>query len=361
MSATVPPPATSSQPSSSAPVSWGRQALELFSSLKLTVVLFALSIVLVFSSTVAQKELDVWDVIHGWYRVDERQLLTSDFPWIYPSEMFVLIPLRLINIFEQTMIPDWVLPSLRPLPEFSWSIWLPRGWLIGLFMGLNLLAAHAVRFTVQARHLTWVGVGLLVVTAFMMLVTIEKAFNTIWRVRQPRRGVSSFLLYWAILSLGPLLLGAGFAVSTYITSLSLISGPDALIGAKTLLGFTPLLSSIAAFTLIYAAVPNARVPVRQIPVSRGHLAEVGAPVVGWHGQFDRGQRAVGNAPQKFVFGPKMVQHGHRVDADARTELAHGKSGLALARQHVEGGIQDHISVKPPPSARLTLRFSKRFR
>ena len=43
-------------------------------------------------------------------------------------------------------------------------------------------------FTLQARHLTWVGVALLAVTAFTMLVTIEKAFNTIWRVRQPRRG-----------------------------------------------------------------------------------------------------------------------------------------------------------------------------
>ncbi|MWV17872.1 YihY family inner membrane protein [Pseudomonas sp. L-22-4S-12] len=117
-------------------------------------------------------------------------------------------------------------------------------------------------FTVQARKLTWAGVILLALTAFMMLVTIEKAFNTIWRVRQPRRGVSSFLLYWAILSLGPLLLGVGFAVSTYITSLSLLSGPHALIGAKTLLGFAPLLSSVAAFTLIYATVPNARVPLR---------------------------------------------------------------------------------------------------
>lgn len=62
-------------------------------------------------------------------------------------------------------------------------------------------------FTTQARHLTWVGVVFLVVTAFTMLVTIEKAFNEIWRVRQPRRGVGRFLLYWAILSLGPLLLG----------------------------------------------------------------------------------------------------------------------------------------------------------
>lgn len=117
-------------------------------------------------------------------------------------------------------------------------------------------------FTEQARQLTWVGVLLLAVTAFMMLVNIEQAFNTIWRVRKSRRGVSSFLLYWAILSLGPLLLGSGFAISTYLASTSLLSGPDAVAGAKTLLSFTPLLFSVAAFTLIYATVPNARVPLK---------------------------------------------------------------------------------------------------
>jgi len=121
--------------------------------------------------------------------------------------------------------------------------------------------AYLRNFTVQARHLTWLGVAFLAVTAFTMLVTIEKAFNAIWRVRQPRRGVTRFLLYWAILSLGPLLLGTGFAVSTYVTSLSLLSGPHALPGAAMLLKFMPLLASVAAFTLIYAAVPNARVPV----------------------------------------------------------------------------------------------------
>lgn len=117
-------------------------------------------------------------------------------------------------------------------------------------------------FTTQARQLTWVGVLLLAVTAFAMLVTVEKTFNSIWRVRQPRRGLSSFLLYWAVLSLGPLLLGAGFLVSTYIRSLALISGPEALFGMKPLLGFMPLITSMAAFTLLYASVPNARVPLR---------------------------------------------------------------------------------------------------
>lgn len=121
---------------------------------------------------------------------------------------------------------------------------------------------YLVAFTNQARQLTWFGVGFLMATALMMMLTIEKAFNLIWRVRQPRRGMSSFLLYWAILSLGPLLLGAGFAMSTYIASLSLLSGPYALLGAGTMLKLMPLLLSVAAFTLIYAAVPNTRVPLR---------------------------------------------------------------------------------------------------
>ncbi|MGA4815562.1 YihY family inner membrane protein [Pseudomonas aeruginosa] len=117
-------------------------------------------------------------------------------------------------------------------------------------------------FTTQARHLTWVGVVFLVVTAFTMLVTIEKAFNEIWRVRQPRRGVGRFLLYgrssaWAHCCWGP-----ASAATTYITSLSLLHGPDALPGAETLLGLMPLAFSVAAFTLLYSAVPNARVPVR---------------------------------------------------------------------------------------------------
>lgn len=46
-------------------------------------------------------------------------------------------------------------------------------------------------------------------------------------------------------------------MTTYITSLSLLHGPDALPGAETLLGLMPLAFSVAAFTLLYSAVPNA--------------------------------------------------------------------------------------------------------
>ncbi len=118
-------------------------------------------------------------------------------------------------------------------------------------------------FSDQARQLTGVGIALLIITAFMMLVNIERAFNAIWRIRQRRRGISSFLLYWAVLSLGPLLLGAGFVVSTYLASLNFLSG-DAAIGSayRWALGWVPILLSVAAFTLVFVAVPNTRVPFR---------------------------------------------------------------------------------------------------
>ena len=125
------------------------------------------------------------------------------------------------------------------------------------------LRDYLSEFSQQARQLTGVGVALLMVTAFLMLVNIEKSFNAIWRIRQPRRGLSSFLLYWAVLSLGPLLLGAGFVVSTYLASLSFLTGDAVLATAwKQVLGWLPLLLSIAAFTLIFVAVPNTRVRLR---------------------------------------------------------------------------------------------------
>ena len=43
-------------------------------------------------------------------------------------------------------------------------------------------------FSHQARELTIAGFAFLLVTAFMMLVTMEEAFNEIWQVAEPRRG-----------------------------------------------------------------------------------------------------------------------------------------------------------------------------
>lgn len=125
------------------------------------------------------------------------------------------------------------------------------------------LQSHLRNFSEQARNLTWPGVAMLLVTAYLMLTNIEKTFNTIWGVDQARRGLSSFLLYWAVLSIGPIMLGIGLVMSTYILSQKFVVGQVNVMSAVApIFKILPLLFSSAAFTLLFAAVPNCRVPLR---------------------------------------------------------------------------------------------------
>ena len=128
------------------------------------------------------------------------------------------------------------------------------------------MEGYISNFTNQAKNLTWVGAVMLLVTSYLMLVNIERSFNHIWGVGELRKGLVSFLLYWSVLSLGPLLLGIGFGISSYITSLSMFERFTAMsdvIGARTvLLGLFPVLLTTSAFTLLYVAVPNCGVKLR---------------------------------------------------------------------------------------------------
>lgn len=128
------------------------------------------------------------------------------------------------------------------------------------------LEGYLTGFSGQARNLTWAGAVMLLVTAYLMLVNIERNFNRIWGVAEQRKGIGSFLLYWSVLSLGPLLLGLGFAISSYVTSLELFetfTDLSDVFGARSLmLGLFPLILSTLGFTLLYVAVPNCGVRFR---------------------------------------------------------------------------------------------------
>lgn len=125
------------------------------------------------------------------------------------------------------------------------------------------LGSYLKTFSTQARQLTVFGLLFLLVSAYLMLKNIEQNFNSIWGVSRGRRGVANFLLYWAILSLGPLLLGAALAMSTYLASLRLLVGPyDSLGVLEWVFQLAPWVLTWAAFTLLFAAVPNCKVPIR---------------------------------------------------------------------------------------------------
>lgn len=115
----------------------------------------------------------------------------------------------------------------------------------------------------QTSKLSTIGTLFLLATAVLMVFNMEQAFNAIWRAEKQRSFISAFLMYWAVLTLTPILIGIGLAVSTYLISLPLISTAADWLGLKKLLfGVTPYLSTLGAFTLLYLAVPNCKVQFR---------------------------------------------------------------------------------------------------
>ncbi|HFD87194.1 MAG TPA: YihY family inner membrane protein, partial [Gammaproteobacteria bacterium] len=116
-------------------------------------------------------------------------------------------------------------------------------------------------FADKAKALTGPGILFLIITALMLMATIEKALNEIWRAPPYRAIHRRLIIYWAVLTLGPLLMGAGIAVTSQLMAMTRITGDRDSIGWEVL-PVLPLLLEMVAFTMLYLVVPNTRVRVR---------------------------------------------------------------------------------------------------
>lgn len=74
------------------------------------------------------------------------------------------------------------------------------------------------QFAAKANKLGAVGLVALGVTALTLMLTIDRTLNAIWRVQRPRPMAQRVLVYWAALTLGPLLLGGSLTLTSYAVS-----------------------------------------------------------------------------------------------------------------------------------------------
>ncbi len=74
------------------------------------------------------------------------------------------------------------------------------------------------QFAAKANKLGAVGLVALGVTALALMLTIDRTLNAIWRVQRPRPMAQRVLVYWAAMTLGPLLLGASLTLTSYAIS-----------------------------------------------------------------------------------------------------------------------------------------------
>ena len=126
----------------------------------------------------------------------------------------------------------------------------------------KVVAGYIDQFSGRAGRLTAFGTAFLAVTAVMTMLTIERAFNSIWRVSRPRPIVRRILVYLATLTLGPILIGASLSITSYLVGVSLGYLRGTPLAGTAILGFSPFMLTWSAFTLLYYVVPNRAVKPR---------------------------------------------------------------------------------------------------
>lgn len=119
-------------------------------------------------------------------------------------------------------------------------------------------------FTDKSSNLTIIGVLFLFVTTVMMLTSIETVFNRIWRVKETRGGLIGFMRYWTIISLGPIILGSAFVLSSTLASMNVLSNNFAgyELNGALLLWTLSFSLTILGFFILYWTIPNRNVPIK---------------------------------------------------------------------------------------------------
>ncbi len=114
-------------------------------------------------------------------------------------------------------------------------------------------------FASKASRLGAAGVMALLGSALALVFTIDRTLNAIWRVRKRRPLAHSMLLYWTVITLGPLLMGASLVVMSEFVAVSRGVAPEGAGNLRWLFASLEFLLLAWAVSALYRFVPYTQV------------------------------------------------------------------------------------------------------
>jgi membrane protein len=193
-----------------------------------------------------------WPEVRDLFLFARRRLQEESLPQVAGSltftTVFALVPLLTIALAIFTTFP--MFNTFRSSLEayFVQSV-MPKSISSTILNYLTMFASKATR-------LSAVGAVALIFTSIAMMNLIERVFNRIWRVRGQRSWTKRILVYWALVTLGPLFIGVSLTMSSQVfMATSDLVGHVPFLGTLiyTVLSFA---LTMATFTLLYVTVPN---------------------------------------------------------------------------------------------------------
>ncbi|MCR9176424.1 MAG: YihY family inner membrane protein [Alphaproteobacteria bacterium] len=147
---------------------------------------------------------------------------------------------------------------------------------------------YITSFTANASKLTAVGIVALGVSAVLLLSTIESTLNTVWRVERQRPILIRLLIFWSVLTFGPLLLGASFSLTSDVftsarewagESYAYVPSDNGGLWGMLQSPVAALLQSIA-FTALFYIVPARSVHIRDAAIG-GAISGIAFELLKW--------------------------------------------------------------------------------
>ena len=181
------------------------------------------------------------------------------------TTLLALVPLITVVLALGTTFPvfrEWIAHL---------DVWFERNVLPEQIAGS--VAGYVSQFAAAAARLTAFGIVLLAATAVMMMMTIDTGLSQIFRVWRPRSLAQQVLIYWAVLTLGPMLMSLSVSMTSMLMSASSGLAKDVQLLHFIVLRITPFLLTTVAYTLIYLLVPNRKVHMRHA-VAGGMVAGI---------------------------------------------------------------------------------------
>jgi len=164
-----------------------------------------------------------------------------------------LVPLLVVMLSVMTAFPLFA-ELQQSVEAFVYQNFVPAAG--------DVVQQYLPGFVSNASKMSAVAIIFLFIVALLLISAIDKTLNKIWRVTQKRRTITSLALYWMVLTLGPIFVGASIALTSYIISLVSLGDYDVFGLTNIVIRLLPLLASVLAFIILYMAVPNKEVPFK---------------------------------------------------------------------------------------------------
>jgi membrane protein len=187
-----------------------------------------------------------------WRFYEERALQTAGS--LTYTTLLSLVPLFTVALAIATAFPVFD-ETMEKFQNFVLENFLPDA------QGIDTIANQVTSFTQNAGRLTAIGMGFFLVTAVMLMTTIDVSLNRLFRVQRQRPLLQQVLIYWAVITLGPVLIGGSLSMTSFVLGAS-FGWLQLGYVADWLLRVLPFLFTCLALMLLYGVVPYRAVKPR---------------------------------------------------------------------------------------------------